>query len=77
MGSALQNDPRLTGNGLRKGFEPPIGIDVIDDHRSPRPQGRPGAVQLEANVMFAVQAVMNKQVDLAKFGKNAGKAPLA
>jgi hypothetical protein len=72
MGSASQIIDAWPGNAsvkVLKGLEPPIGVDVVDDNRSARPQSRPGAIQLEANILFAVQAVMNKKVNLAQFGK--------
>src|SRR5215831_16150448 len=57
---SLANQRPVSGNSLHKGFETPVGIDVIDDDRSAQPQNRPGTVHLKANVLFTVQAIMNK-----------------
>ena len=65
----------LTDHGLmaRKGLcespEAAIGIDVIDHDRTARPQGCPSEISFETNVVFAMKAIVNKKINLAKFRK--------
>src|SRR5208282_1338029 len=73
----LANHRRVTGKGLPKGSESPIGINIIDDNRSARPQGCESPIDLKAHVLFTMLAVVNKNVYLAKFGNYAREAPLA
>ena len=59
----------MIGKGLREGSKPPIGVDIINDDRSARPHSCEGPIDLKAYILFAMQAVMDKDVDLAKFRK--------
>ena len=42
-----------------------------DNQTAARPQGGPRPIHLEANIAFAVQAVMNEKLDLAKLRKQS------
>jgi len=67
----------MAGEGLRERLKPPIRIDVIDHKDTTRPQVFPGKIKLETHVVLGVQAVVNKKIDLAKFGKQCRKTPSA
>ena len=73
----LANYGLVIGMGLREGSETRIGVNIIDDNRSTRPQCDPSPIHLKANVLFTMQAIMNEKVDLAKFRKEPGKAEAA
>src|SRR5271166_2696562 len=73
----LANERLMTGEGLREASEPTVRVDIIHDHRAAGPQNGPRSVHLEANIMFAMEAVMNEQVDFAELGKRAWKAASA
>ena len=59
----------MVRKGLREGPEAPIGIDVIDHNRAALSQGCPSEINFETNVVFAMQAIVNKEVNLSKFRK--------
>src|ERR1700733_6369113 len=63
----------MAGILLGEGTETPAGIDIINDDRPCWPHVHQGSVHLEANVVFAVHAVVNEKVDLPKPGKQLGK----
>jgi hypothetical protein len=65
----LANHRLVMGKGLCKGLKPPIGIDIINDDRSTRLQSYEGPIDLKAYILFTMQAVMDKDVDLAKLRK--------
>jgi hypothetical protein len=62
---------------LRESVKTPTSIDVINDDRSAVSQCQPSMVQFIADISFAVQAIMNKEIDLGLLGKNSGKLPSA
>jgi hypothetical protein len=59
----------MAGKGLCESPEAPIGIDVIDHDRTTRPQGCPSEINFEANVVLAMQAIVNEKINLAQFRK--------
>jgi hypothetical protein len=59
----------MATKGLLERLETSIGIDVIDDDRTTRSQAGPGSIHLEAHVSLAMEAVMDKKVDLAKLSE--------
>jgi hypothetical protein len=59
----------MVGKGLCESPEAPIGIDVIDHDRTALPQDCPSEINFEANVVFAMQAIVNEKINLAKFRK--------
>jgi hypothetical protein len=63
----------LDGKGLSERPEAPVSIDIIHDDSTRWSDGRPGTIQLETNIAFAVQAVMDKKIDLPKTSKELGK----
>jgi hypothetical protein len=46
-------------------LEARVGINIIDDKGATRFQSFPSQVRFEAHVAFAVDAVVNKKIDLA------------
>ena len=73
----LANDRLASRKGLGEGSETPIGVNIIDNNRSPRSQSRPSQIYLKTNIVFTMQAVMNEKIDLTKLGKYIGKATSA
>ena len=53
--------------------EAPTGIDVIHDDYTVRSKNLPGHVQFETNIAFAVQTVVNEEINLAKSRDQLGK----
>jgi hypothetical protein len=60
-----------------EGTETPIGIDVIDHYSATWSKMRPGSIQFEAYVAFAMQAVMHEQTKMTELGKYLGEAQSA
>lgn len=69
---SLANYGLMTGEGLREASEAPVHIDIIDNDRAARSQSSPCTIYLKANITFTVQAIMNKEIDLAELSKYAG-----
>jgi len=67
----------VTGKSLREGPKSPIGVNVIDYDRSTGAQNCKSPIEFEAYILFTVQAVMDKEVNLPKVRKYTGKAALA
>ena len=49
--------------GLSEGMEAPVEIDVIDDYNASGPQKAPSLIELEAGIVFRMDAVVKEQVD--------------
>src|SRR5262249_21161951 len=75
QGLRLADQGGVARTGLGGAPEAPAGVDVIDDDRPARAQGGPGPIHLEADVAFAVQAVVDEEVDLAEPREDAREAP--
>lgn len=60
-----------------EGVKAAVRINVVNNDGAAGTQKRPGAVQLEEHVAFAVQAIVDKDVNLILFREKRGKAPAA
>ncbi len=49
-----------------------IDVDIIDNDCSARPKERPSAINFESNVAFAMQTVMDEEIDPGELGEQAG-----
>ena len=49
--------------------EATIDVDIIDDDCSARPKERPSAINFESNVSFAMQTVMDEEIDPSELGE--------
>ena len=67
----LANYKLMTGKGLDEASKAAVVVNVIDYDCAARPQNGPRPIHLKADVVFTVQAVMNKEIDLAELGKYA------
>lgn len=59
----------MIGNGLDKGPETPISIDVINHYRAAWPQRLPCQTELKVNIALRMEAIVDKKVDLANPGE--------
>lgn len=59
----------MVGEILGETTETIIHVDIVDDNDSTRPQERPGRINLESDVSFAVQTIVNENVDPYELGK--------
>jgi hypothetical protein len=67
----------VTWKGIGEGVEAPVGINIIDDDSSARPQRFPRKVQLEAHVSLTVQTVVNKNINVVELRKQLWKTQSA
>jgi hypothetical protein len=65
----LANHGALVWKGLSKGLETPIDIDIVNHQGAICSHGCPCSIQLESYVAFAVQAVVNEEINLAQSGQ--------
>ena len=59
----------MVGEILGETTEAVIHVDIVDDNDSTRPQERPSRINLESDVSFAVQTIVNENVDPDELGK--------
>ena len=67
----------MSGKSLGEGLEAAVRVDVVNDKRATGSHRFPGAIQLETKVAFAVETIVNEEVNLSELSEQTGKAAAA